>query len=125
MSAMSVSGHGDGWLRKWQLQKFLFSGSLSIVQPTSVSCPHSGAGWGLSQVPRLWLLTIRVAFSWHAQQKLLGSEAAFYFCVPEVVYSENYPGMLIGRCTHCPGQDCRETGDSNLQNYQSSTIHGL
>lgn len=32
----------------------------------TVSCPHSGAGWGLSQAPRLRLPTIRAAFSWHA-----------------------------------------------------------
>lgn len=79
----------------------------------TVSRPHSGADWGLSQAPRLRLLTTRAAFSCHAQQKLPGSEAAFHCCAPEVVHSENYPGMLTGRCRewHCPGRDSSETRD--------------
>lgn len=50
---------------------------------------------GLRPAPRPWLLP--VAFSWHAQQKLLSSETASHFFALEVVHSEKFPGILTWR----------------------------
>lgn len=88
-----------------------------------VSCPHSGAGWGLSQAPRLRLFTTRAAFSWHTQQKLSGSEAAFHFCAPGWSIQKIIQACSqgdAGNGTALAGTPMKP--DSNLQ---SSTFHWL
>lgn len=82
ISVISMWGGRDGWLGKCQLPEFSSPGSLVTLQLTwcHLSCPQCRACWRSESSPQAVAAAIAVVFSWHAQQKLLGSEQLSFLC---------------------------------------------